>query len=172
MQWPINERDTPILHISKFETEDGLGKFSFHQWKVRGMVKDILSNGLNSSEKKFYYLTTGRTLAQYNNSAQTSSTTKLNKRYNEDVVLASSKDKEFLGDKILLKSIYGESGVLKVKFIENMKPNTLFSTFHFPESKINYLFGDESDELVKTASFKSIKVEVIKVNKAQSNEYE
>ena len=44
-----------------------------------------------------------------------------------------------------------------------MEPKTLFVTFHFADSKINALFGDESDELILTAAFKSVKVEVVNI---------
>jgi formate dehydrogenase major subunit len=42
-----------------------------------------------------------------------------------------------------------------------MKPYTFYTTFHFAKNHINYIFGDEADEKVKTARFKSVKVEVI-----------
>ena len=38
----------------------------------------------------------------------------------------------------------------------------MFTTFHHAKSRINFLFGDECDELIRTARFKSIKVEVVK----------
>jgi len=39
----------------------------------------------------------------------------------------------------------------------------MFCTFHHAASNINYIFGDECDELIKTARFKSVEVEVIPV---------
>jgi len=42
-----------------------------------------------------------------------------------------------------------------------VQPKTLFSTFHHASSKINALFGDAADEVILTAAFKTIKVEVI-----------
>jgi len=48
-----------------------------------------------------------------------------------------------------------------VKFSDKIRPDTLFTTFHHPTSRINYLFGDESDALILTAAFKSIKVDVL-----------
>jgi len=72
--------------------------------------------------------------------------------------------KKLFGDRVILKTKYGESDALKVKYIDGMKDKTLFCTFHHAKSKINALFGDECDELVMTAKFKSIKVEVIPVS--------
>jgi formate dehydrogenase major subunit len=122
------------------------------------MIKEILEN-----RDIRFYLTTGRTLAQYNNSTQTKETDSLNKRYSKDILLVSNEDKNFFKNRptVKLKTEYGESGRLEVKISNKIKKGTLFTTFHFPESKINYLFGDESDEVIKTARFKSIKVEII-----------
>ncbi len=159
MQWPIYHEDTPILHLLDFRTEDGLGKFIYHQYSLRGMVKEILEKKFYSNSS--YYLTTGRTLAHYNNSAQTKRSKKLLTKYDEDTILASIEDRDKIGNRVILKSQYGETSSLNVKFTDKIKPKTLFCTFHHSKSKINAIFGDEADELIMTARFKSIKVEVI-----------
>ncbi len=159
MQWPIYHEDTPILHLLDFRTEDGLGKFIYHQYSLRGMVKEILEKRFYSSGS--YYLTTGRTLAHYNNSAQTKRSKKLLTKYDEDTILASIEDKGKIGNRVILKSQYGQTSSLNVKFTDKIKPKTLFCTFHHAKSKINAIFGDEADELILTARFKSVKVEVI-----------
>ena len=64
---------------------------------------------------------------------------------------------------MILRTKYGETTPLHVKFSDKIKPKTLFTTFHYVTSGINRLFGDKSDELIKTAAFKSIKVEVLYV---------
>ena len=121
-------------------------------------------------EKKFYndslkgfYLTTGRTIAHYNNAAQTNKTESLMKKHSEDVLLASVEDEGKFGDRVILKSPYGETESLSVVYTNKVKPKTLFTTFHHAKSRINAVFGDESDELILTARFKSVKVEVIPV---------
>ncbi|NPA03506.1 MAG: molybdopterin-dependent oxidoreductase [Epsilonproteobacteria bacterium] len=157
LQWPIKEKDTPILHQVRFNTPNGLGKFIYHPYHLRGMVKELLEK-----QKRKFYLTTGRTLAHYNNSAQTQRCNKLQNRYQEDILLVSEADREFFKkEKVKLKSKYGESGFLRVKFTNRLKPKTLYTTFHFAKSKVNFLFGDESDNFVKTAKFKSVEVEII-----------
>lgn len=157
LQWPVFEKDTPILHKKEFATKDGYGHFKYHGYKLRGMFKEL-------SEKKdpHFYLTTGRVIAQYNNAAQTNKCEKLAKRYKEDILLVSEKDRAFFEEKekVVLISKYGKSKPLKIKFSKNLKRGTLFCTFHYAKSHINYLFGDECDEYVKTANFKSIKVKV------------
>ena len=157
LQWPVHTEDTPILHQLDFRTEDGYGEFHYHPYQLRGMVQEI-------QEKRFtgYHLTTGRTLAQYNNASQTSRCEKLNKRYDETILLVHEEDAaDFTSEKVILKTEFGQSAPLTVKFTDKVKPKTLFCTFHHAKSKINNLFGDRCDELILTAAFKSIKVEVV-----------
>ena len=64
LQWPVYNEDTPVLHLLDFRTPDVLGEFHYYQYQERGMIKEILDNKLEG-----YHLTTGRTLAHYNNAA-------------------------------------------------------------------------------------------------------
>jgi formate dehydrogenase major subunit len=157
LQWPVlkNGEDSPVLHLEKFSTSDGKGHFHYHKYHLRGEVEDLL-NGV-----KKWRLNTGRELAQYNNAAQTKISEKLLKRYGDDILLVNPVHKNEFGEYVKLKSKYGQSGVLKIKYTDSVRPYTLFTTFHFAKNKINYLFGDEADHKVKTARFKSIEVEII-----------
>jgi len=161
IQWPVFIEDTPVLHILDFRTEDGLGRYVYKQYQLRGMVKEILEGKFYSKDRNKFYLTTGRTLSHYNNSAQTKRSKRLLSRYDEDVILASVEDREILSDRVILKSKYGKTAKLPVKFTDKIRPKTLFVTFHHAKSRVNSLFGDEADEFVLTARFKSVKVEVI-----------
>ncbi|WP_297440050.1 molybdopterin-dependent oxidoreductase [Sulfurimonas sp.] len=157
LQWPVHTEDTPILHQLDFRTDDGYGYFKYHQYKLRGMIQEIQSKKLDG-----YHLTTGRTLAHYNNAAQTKRSAKLNDRYDEDILLVYEEDAaDFTSEKVILKTEFGETNPLTIKFTDKVQPKTLFATFHHADSKINNLFGDKSDELILTAAFKSIKVNVI-----------
>ncbi|TET89042.1 MAG: formate dehydrogenase, partial [Sulfurovum sp.] len=98
-----------------------------------------------------------------NNAAQTKRSSKLDTKYDEDVLLAPIEDEGKFGDRVIMRSPYGESEALTVKYTDKVKPKTLFCTFHHAKSRINALFGDECDELIMTARFKSVKVEVIPV---------
>ncbi|MDD4885062.1 molybdopterin-dependent oxidoreductase, partial [Sulfuricurvum sp.] len=160
LQWPVQEEDTPVLHLKDFRTKDGLGSFRYKQYEPREQVAELL----NKPEYEVYYLTTGRVLVHYNNAAQTNACEKLHRSHSEDILLVSVEDEEFFEykDFVVLKSMYGQSAPLRVKVSSTVKKGTLFTTFHHSSSRINFLFGDESDELIKTARFKSIKVEVIK----------
>jgi formate dehydrogenase major subunit len=157
LQWPVYNEDTPILHLLDFRTEDGLGEFHYHQYKERGQIEE-----LREGRCEGYHLTTGRTLAHYNNAAQTKESEKLNNRYEEDVLLAHEEDAaDFTTEYVILKTEYGQTEPLRVKLTDKVKPKTLFTTFHHAKSRINAIFGDKRDELILTAAFKSIKVEVI-----------
>lgn len=160
LQWPVKEEDTPVLHLNDFRTKDGLGSFRYHQYSPRGQVEELREHGKHEG----YYLTTGRVLVHYNNAAQTNACDKLHRSHSEDTLLVSVDDEEFFEfkDFVVLKSEYGQSAPLRVKVSSTVKKGTLFTTFHHAKSNINFLFGDEADELIKTARFKSIKVEVIK----------
>jgi len=158
MQWPVGKKDTPILHLERFNTPDGLGTFIYNSYSLRGQVKKLVTN------EKFdtFYLTTGRSLIHYNNAAQTKETEKLVSRHSEDTLLVSIDDKDKIkGDKVILKTQYGQTKPLSIKFVKTIKTKTLFATFHHAASNINFIFGDESDVNTKTARFKSLEVSVI-----------
>ncbi len=160
MQWPVGRTDTPTLHLESFRTEDGFGRFKYHQYKLREQVKKLLHNEVHET----FYLTTGRTIVHYNNSAQTMHSETLLSKHEEDVLQVSVADKErFTTSKVILKNQYGETAPLSVKFVKTLKTGTMFCTFHHAKSNINYIFGDECDELIKTARFKSVEVEVVPV---------
>ncbi len=158
LQWPVQENDTPVLHQKRFRTKDGYGYFRYKRYELRGMMKELLQK-----RDPHFYLTTGRIIAHYNNAAQTNACQSLAKRHQEDILLVSEKDREFFEgrDRVVLESRYGRSHPLRVKFSKALKRGTLYTTFHHAKSHINYLFGDEADEFVKTARFKSVKVKVL-----------
>ncbi len=163
MQWPIYHEDTPVLHLLDFRTEDGLGRFVYHGWEKRGMVEELLEGDFDAGANGRYYLTTGRTLAHYNNAAQTKRSRKLHTKYDEDELLMPIEDEGRYGDWVVLRSAHGESEALRVRYTDRVHPGTLFVTFHHAKSRINALFGPEADEQVLTARFKSVKVEVLSV---------
>lgn len=157
LQWPVGAEDTPRLHINSFRTDDGLGVFAYNGYEKRGFVSALLDE-----QKPKLTLTTGRIIAQYNNARQTRLSPKLLSAYSEDVALISREDakKLDLSKKAVLRSAYGESAPLSLKESKTIKKGTLFATFHFEESGINRLFGDEADTETKTPRFKAVEVEI------------
>lgn len=159
MQWPIKKDDTPILHTQDFRTEDGKGEFKYHQYKLREQIKKLVNNEKFASNE--FYLTTGRTIVHYNNAAQTLRSEALNSKYDKDIILASIEDKERIGsNEIIMKTQYGQTAIMPIKFVKSIRKGTLFTTFHHANSKVNFIFGDEADELIATARFKSLRVEI------------
>jgi formate dehydrogenase major subunit len=164
MQWPIYHEDTPVLHLLDFRTEDGLGRYVYKQYEPRGMMQEILDGAFYNESFEGYYLTTGRTLPHYNNAAQTKRSRKLDSRYDEDVLLAPLEAEGKFGEFAILRTSHGETAPLPVKYTDKVREKTLFSTFHHSKSRINEIFGDESDELILTARFKSLRVTVMPVD--------
>jgi formate dehydrogenase major subunit len=161
MQWPVGRTDTPILHLESFRTKDGIGRFKYHQYKLREQIQKLIENNISNDS---FYLTTGRTIVHYNNSAQTIHSETLLSKHTEDIVQISISDKDrFKSSKIILESQYGQTKPLGIKFVKTLKSGTMFCTFHHSKSHINYLFGDECDEVIKTARFKSIEVKITQV---------
>ena len=160
MQWPVSKDDTPRLHLESFRTPDGYGYFKYNGYRLRGQIKKLVEQGGYDT----FYLTTGRILIHYNNAAQTIQTPKLKEKHPEDILLVSVEDQDKIKtDKVILKTIHGQTNPLTVKFVKTVKTGTMFCSFHHAVSHINYLFGDESDVNTKTALFKSVEVEVIPV---------
>ena len=159
LQWPVKKLDTPILHLTDFRTKDGIAQFHYNQYKLRGQIQELLNSG--KTEK--FYLSTGRTLVHYNNSSQTRPTERLLNAHNRDTLLVSYEDRNYFKDVkfVKLRTEFGESGELPIKISKKIKKGTLFTTFHHPESRINFLFGEDRDELIYTAQFKSLKIDEI-----------
>jgi formate dehydrogenase major subunit len=155
-RWPYGEKKLKRLFLSYFHTSSKKAKLNFFSYKIRGMVKDIME------DKKFFYLTTGRIISHYNNSSQTKECSLLEDKHKEDILLISLEDetafKKF--KRIVLKTPYGKSSPLRFKFTKSLKKGCMFVSFHHSKSNINYLFGEERDEIVDCAKLKSLKVEI------------
>ncbi len=161
LQWPIGIDETKRLHKDSFRTYDKKAHLSYRRYFLRGMVEELYRK-----KRGGFYLSTGRVIAQYNNASQTKHSPTLLKRYAEDILHVSKDDEEFFKgvDRVILSSKYGKTSPLKIKMTKKLKKGTLFCSFHHAKSNINYLFGDESDELTKSARFKSVKVDIEKAD--------
>ncbi len=161
VQWPVGENETKRLHLDGFRTVDKKAHLTYRRYFLRGMLEELYRK-----KRSGFYLSTGRVIAHYNNASQTKCSSTLLKRHSEDILHVSKDDEEFFKDanEVVLSSKYGKSAPLKIKITKKLKKGTLFCSFHHAKSKINYLFGDESDELTKTARFKSVKVDIEKQN--------
>jgi len=160
LQWPVGESGTVRLYEERFHTEDGAGRLRFKSFEPRGFIKALLEQ----KEPKLT-LVTGRILSQYNNSTQSNKSKRLLEHCSEDILELSHEDAKHLDPtkRVILKSAYGESGALRFKETKKLKKGVCFTTFHFAKSKINFLFGEEGDELTKTTRFKAVEVELVQI---------
>ncbi|GAB4118200.1 MAG: formate dehydrogenase subunit alpha [Sideroxydans sp.] len=154
IQWPCNDAapdGTPIMHVDQF---------------VRGKGKFILTQYVASDEKvtrKFpLILTTGRILAQYNVGAQTRRTENV-QWHGEDVLEMHAHDAEERGIRdgtwVSLHSRAGDT-VLRAKISARVQPGVVYTTFHFPASRVNAVTTESSDWATNCPEYKVTAVEV------------
>ncbi len=153
-QWPVMEdgSDTKILHTKTFKN----GKGKFHTWDFEESPEMVAN-----SSKYPYILTTGRLLEHYNSGTMTRRT--LNKELvTEDTLFIHPDDARqkgiVSGDYVMVFSERGQTNI-KAKITEIVKPGVIYTTFHFPESSINYLTSNVGDEYTLTPEFKVVAVD-------------
>lgn len=160
IQWPcrsLEEPGTPILHTTRFNTQDGRGKFHTVEYRPSPELPD--------AEYPFY-LTTGRLLFHFHTGTMTRRST-IAKYINEPYVEINPKDAEELGikngEEIYIVSRRGKVKS-KAKVTEKVPPKTVFSTFHFYETPINELtLAEPLDPIAKIPNFK---VTAVRIEKA------
>ena len=153
-QWPVLEdgSDTKILHKEFFKN----GKGQFHSWDF----EESPEMEANSSKYPFI-LTTGRLLEHYNSGTMTRRTP--NKELiREDTIFIHPDDAEVKGiksgDFIIVFSERGQTN-MKAEISDIVKPGVIYTTFHFPESSINYLTSNVGDEFTLTPEYKVVAVD-------------
>ncbi len=153
-QWPVREdgTDTKILHTDTFKR----GKGRFHSWDY-----DI-SPELNENADRFpYILTTGRLLEHYNSGTMTRRTPN-SELVKEDILFVHPHD---AGTKGLVSGdyarIFSARGIttMKVKVTDVVKPGVIYTTFHFPDTAINFLTSGIGDEFTLTPEYKVVAVD-------------
>jgi formate dehydrogenase major subunit len=156
-QWPVREdgTGTSILHTERFNR----GKGKFHVWDFEESP-EIISN----SDEFPYLLTTGRGLVHYNSGTMTRRT-RNKELVREDILVISIPDalqhniKE--GDFVDIFSKRGQTS-LRATISDKVKPGVIYTTFHFPESAINFLTGNTGDEFTLTPEYKVVAVNIKK----------
>jgi len=153
-QWPVREdgSDTKILHTETFKR----GRGKFHSWDY-----DI-SPELNDNAGQFpYILTTGRLLEHYNSGTMTRRTPN-RQLVTEDVLFVHPRDAAAKG---LVSGdfarIFSARGIttMKVQVTDVVKPGVIYTTFHFPETAINFLTSGVGDEFTLTPEYKIVAVD-------------
>jgi predicted molibdopterin-dependent oxidoreductase YjgC len=155
LQWPVPATDhpgTPMLHTESFPI--GRARFA----RVEFVPSPELGGALT--------LVTGRVLEHYNAGTMT--------RRTPNVELV---DREWLeihpadaarrgiadGGAVRLTSRHGEVRAV-ARLTDRVPPGTLFTTFHFPESRTNDLIGPTRDRTCDCPEYKVTGVEVERVN--------
>jgi formate dehydrogenase major subunit len=164
-RWPIlsDGEETPILHVEKFKR--GLGKFHFFEW--------VESEEIARHREKYpFILTTGRLLAQYNSGTMTRREENI-RLVNEDVLEIHPQDARAegiaTGDRVRVSSARGEI-LLTAKVTDEVNPGILFTSFHFPELRVNHIIGQGADEETKCPEYKVVAVRIAKMETAQRGE--
>lgn len=157
LQWPCPSLDhpgTPVMHIGRFNTENGLGKFV--------PLEHVPSNELVSEEFPLI-LTTVRQRQHYNNGSMTRRSKPIQTRWPEELVWISPMDAEALGiknfDPIKITSRRG-SVTAKAKVTDGCQRGIVSMTFHFAEANGNVLTNNAGDPITKTPEYKSCAVRI------------
>lgn len=154
-QWPVlpDGTDTKIIHVDTFKR--GLGKFHYFDWEESS---EIVDNG-----KDFpFILTTGRKLEHYNAGTMTRRTSNVD-ILEEDVLLIHPDDaarKQISdGDLVRLSSVRG--AIEMHAFTSgDLNQGVLYTTFHFPELKINILTSSVTDKDALCPEYKVVAADV------------
>ena len=154
-QWPILEdgTDTQILHQESFKR----GKGRFHHFDFEESAEVV-----ENSAAFPLILTTGRHLVHYNCGTMTRRTPN-NEICTEDLLLIHPIDAKPRSiednDHVQLKSHRGEVR-LRAHVTDEVKPGTLFTTFHFPEIIVNRVTSDVTDKESLCPEYKVTAVDV------------
>ncbi|MHA1917378.1 MAG: formate dehydrogenase subunit alpha [Candidatus Ranarchaeia archaeon] len=158
LQWPCLDNEhpgSPILHVSSFAR--GKGKF---------FPIDFRKPAEETDEEYPLILTTGRIYQHYHSRTMTKRTAVLEREEPEAFVEIHPEDAADLGikknDYVKVTSRRGSITVL-VRITENIKRNTVFVPFHYPEAPVNRLTNDALDPESKIPELKVCAVKIEKL---------
>lgn len=158
LQWPVPTVDHPgttVLHTKTFTR--GLGLF---------VPEDYIPPQEPADTEYPMLFTTGREYARYNFSSMTGKTPEIDVIAPECLAEVNPVDAERMGLRegslIRLTSRRG-SVEIKVTITDRSQEGTIFSTYNYVETPVNYLTLDALDRLSRTPEYKlcAVKVEVL-----------
>lgn len=157
-QWPVPAPEHPgtaVMHTNGFTR--GLGHFAPVEYQPPGE---------EPTEEFPFVLVTGRVLHHYNCGAQTRHS-KLIEFVNRDVLEIHPLDAEALrvqnGE--LVRVVSARDAIqLPVVVSERVAPGQLFTTFHFPDHRLNALLSSSADMLSSCPEYKVVTVRVEKIS--------
>ena len=166
LQWPVPERGHPgtsVLHTDQFPR--GRAKFAPVEYLPPGEEPD--------SEYPFI-LVTGRVLQHYNAGTMTRRT-RLVEVVDHDYLEIHPEDAQAChlsdGDQAKVSSRRGTIG-MTVHLSERVNRGTVFTTFHFPETRINSLLSSSSDLLTRCPEYKMLTVRIESLQPVATSEVE
>lgn len=159
LQWPCPDHEhpgTPILHVGKFRTANGKGKFTPLEYKPSAEIPD---------EKYPLFLTTERSLYQYHGTLSRK-VKGLNVLRSQEMVEMNPMDADALGivdgERVRVISRRGVVEAL-AKVTDVSPPGVVSMTFHFSESPTNVLTNPVLDPVAKTPETKVCAVRIEKL---------
>ncbi|MBA3013515.1 MAG: molybdopterin-dependent oxidoreductase [Proteobacteria bacterium] len=158
LQWPVPTEDhpgTPVLHTEKFTR--GRGLF---------VPEDYIPPREPADETYPMLFTTGREYSRYNFSSMTGKTPEIDTIAPECLAEVNPTDAERMGirqgSRIRISSRRG-SVEMRTTITERSQEGTIFTTYNYAETPVNFLTLDALDRLSRTPEYKlcAIKVEVL-----------
>jgi formate dehydrogenase major subunit len=155
LQWPVRPdgSDSPTLYDTTFDLPGGLGKFAALPYKAPGDAPD----------GEFpLVLVTGRVLQHYNAGTMTRRThnvTLIDRDWLEIHPVDATRLWISEGDKVSVRSRVGRTE-LHAQVTERIAPGHVFTSFHFPEARINLLVGQSADVNTSCPEYKVVAVDV------------
>jgi formate dehydrogenase alpha subunit len=159
LQWPVPTADhpgTPVLHIKTFTRGKGLF-----------VPEDYLAPKEPADAEYPLLFTTGRHYARYNFSSMTGKTVEIDGIAPEALAEVNPADAERLGmkegDMLRLTSRRG-SVLIRGTITERSQQGTIFTTYNYADTPVNFLTLDALDRLSRTPEYKlcAIKAEVVR----------
>lgn len=158
LQWPVPDEEhpgTPVLHIGSFTRGKGLF-----------VAEDYIPPKEPVDDQYPMLFTTGRHYARYNFSSMTGKTPEIDDIAPEALAEMNPTDAERFGvnegDMLRLTSRRG-SVTIKATITDRTQPGTVFTTYNYNDTPVNFLTLDALDRLSRTPEYKlcAIRVEVI-----------
>jgi len=160
LQWPCPNKDhpgTPILHVDKFATSSGKGKFIPLIYKPPAELPD---------DEYPLILTTDRSIFHYHTATMTRKVDGLNELRKHEVVRINPKDAADLkveeGEVVKIISRRGEI-TAPVKITDTSSPGVIAMTFHFAETPTNVITNSAFDPVAKIPETKVCAVRIEKL---------
>ncbi len=161
VHWPcptVEHPGTPILHIGKFSSADGLGTLFGIEYRPPAEVAD--------AEYPFT-LMTGRLIFHYHTRTQTDRCAVLHYEVPESYVQINTIDARKLGikegEKIKLLSRRGEAETL-ARVTDEVAPGVLYMSMHFGKGAANMLTNKAMDPMSKMPELKHCAVAIKKIS--------